>query len=186
MVLTPGSKEDTTVFVRTGGKNFPLGTLGETMSSRNLDLYFYSSSDTSFYVKGPGEVNLIGYFEPEGESLASSGDANPTATKQPASKPTEPDSSEESSSEEEAPIKKPAAPAKAAEPAKKKLESVKKQPEPVDSSSEEDSDSDEAPVKKPAAPAKAAESAKKKPEPVKKQPEPAESSSDEDSDSEVE
>lgn len=143
MVLTPGSKEDTTVFVRTGGKNFPLGTLGEQKSSRNLDLYFYSSSDTSFYVKGPGEVNLIGYFEPEGDSLASSANANPTATAQPASKQPEPDSSEESSSEEEEPVKKPAAPAKAAKPAEKKPEPAKKQPEPAeDSSSEEDSDSE--------------------------------------------
>ena len=106
------------------------------------DICYQFCSDTSFYVKGPGEVNLIGYFEPEGESLASSADVNPTATKQPASKPTEPESSEESSSEEEAPIKKPAAPAKAAEPAKKKPEPVKKQPEPAESSSDEDSDSE--------------------------------------------
>jgi len=69
MVLTPGSSDsDTTVFVRTEGKSYPLGTLSRDRTFRKLDLYFNSSSNTSFYATGPGEVNLIGYFEPEGDS----------------------------------------------------------------------------------------------------------------------
>lgn len=99
MVLTPGSSDkDTTVFVRTASKNFPMGTLGKEKTSRNLDLYFYSSSDTSFYVQGPGEVNLIGYFEPEGEGAGNS--EQPSAANQAPAKKPEPESSEESSSED--------------------------------------------------------------------------------------
>lgn len=95
------------MFVSTEGKSYPLGTLGVAKTSRKLDLYFNTSSNTAFYATGPGEVNLIGYFEPDGDSARQFDDAQPNATtSQPTNKQS---SSEESSSEEEAPSKKPEA-----------------------------------------------------------------------------
>jgi hypothetical protein len=50
MVLSPAKSQagSTTVYVQTGGATYPLGTLSADKTTRNLDLYFNTSSDTVF------------------------------------------------------------------------------------------------------------------------------------------
>lgn len=145
--LNPASKPGaTTLFITHGERKFALVTLAkEGRDFQTLDLYFNTSTSTSFSLIGPGEVNLLGYFEPSDEGRGgeeeSSEEEEPVMLPQKGGMMEEEDSEEEDSeSEEEVPVSKPKAAAQM-----------------EDDSDEDGSDESDEEVKVPVKPAPAAQ-----------------------------
>ena len=117
VTLYANSPEGThTVLVNYENKKYPLAHLDKKSQNMvSLDLYFNTSSKVVFSVQGPGEVALLGYFEPSEGGVPMEEESNEEGSKEQSEESEE--ESEESSGEEPAPAKKP--PQKSQTPPKK-------------------------------------------------------------------
>ena len=164
--LNPASKPGaTTVFIHHGEKKFALVTLEKDKRDfQTLDLYFTTSANTSFSLAGPGEVNLLGYFEPSDENRGDE-ESEAESEEEPVQLPEGADledSEEESESEEGVPALKPRATAQE--------EDSEEDEESEESSEEEEVKAPAKPKLSPAPPRK--EAPAKSPKPLQADPAP--------------
>ena len=171
--LNPASKPGATgVFINSGEKKFALVTLEKDKRDfQCVDLYFTTNTNTSFSVIGPGEVNLLGYFEPADEDKPAK--AAPDSDEEESDEGVQVVGEEEGSSEEEDSEEEEPKPTAKLQPVAKPAQKLVPAKPQEDDDSEDDSE-EEVVAKPPPKPAPAKAPSSQPPQPPQKKPKLAE------------